>query len=85
MNLREATKKELQELANIEHEATGVEVEIMRDFLANSFVSVTDRYITDGPGYAGKVISVVWSGSPTIYNIYTVNSKNALERLEPEL
>ena len=28
-------------------------------------IAVFDDYITDSPGYAGKVMVVVWSGSPT--------------------
>ncbi|HVB25717.1 MAG TPA: hypothetical protein VNG51_27520 [Ktedonobacteraceae bacterium] len=37
----------------------------------NAAIAVFDKYITDGPGYAGKVMVVVWSGSPTFTETYT--------------
>lgn len=36
-------------------------------------IAVFDGYITDGPGYAGKIMVVVWTGSPTFYEAYTWN------------
>lgn len=35
-----------------------------RGFVEEAAIAVFDDYITDGPGYAGKVMIVVWSGSP---------------------
>ena len=34
-------------------------------------IAVFDNYMTDGPGYAGKLMSVVWSGGPDIHEVYT--------------
>lgn len=36
-----------------------------------AFVSVFDRYVTGGPGYSGKLLSVVWDGSPSTYDVFT--------------
>lgn len=36
------------------------------DTLAQAFVGVCDDYISDGPGYVGKVFAIVWSGGPEI-------------------
>jgi hypothetical protein len=32
--------------------------------IESNAIAVFDDYITDGPGYAGKVMVVVWGGSP---------------------
>jgi hypothetical protein len=37
--------------------------------LSQAAVGVADGYITDGPGYAGRVISIVWSGDPSIHQV----------------
>ncbi len=39
-------------------------------FLANAAIAAFDRYSTDGPGYAGKLMMVVWSGSPSFYTVF---------------
>lgn len=36
-----------------------------------AYVAVYDHYTTDSPGYAGKLMSVVWSGSPTFFDVFT--------------
>lgn len=36
----------------------------------NAYIAVFDDYITDGPGYAGKVMVVVWSGAPEFTETY---------------
>jgi hypothetical protein len=33
-----------------------------REFVAGAWVAVFDNYMPDGPGYAGKVALVLWSG-----------------------
>jgi hypothetical protein len=33
-------------------------------------VAVFDDYITDGPGYAGKLMMVVWTGGPDLYEVF---------------
>jgi len=84
MKVREPTKKELSEIISIEHKKSGVEIETVKDWVYTAFIAVVDDYITDCPGYSGKVISVVWGGSPSIYNVYT-ESKSGLVCQEPEL
>jgi hypothetical protein len=46
------------------------EVRQLRDEVENAAISVFDNYITDGPGYAGKVMTVVWPGSPTFFQCF---------------
>lgn len=30
-----------------------------------------DDYCTGGPGYAGKLLSVVWDGGPSFFDVFT--------------
>lgn len=32
--------------------------------LDNAAIGVADHYITDGPGYHGKVVSIIWPAGP---------------------
>ena len=40
-------------------------------FVEDAAIAVFDHYATDGPGYAGKIMSVVWAGSPSMASVYT--------------
>lgn len=35
-----------------------------------AYAAVFDRYVTDCPGYAGKVMCVVWSGMPSAFDVF---------------
>lgn len=37
----------------------------------SAFVAVYDHYTTGGPGHAGKLMSVVWDGSPSFFDVFT--------------
>lgn len=75
MNPRQPTEKEKQELvtywaARMSPDATKDEVQQQEEFVESAAIAVFDRYITDGQGYAGKLMTVVWSGSPSFYSVY---------------
>ncbi|MEK6262939.1 MAG: hypothetical protein AABP62_30435 [Planctomycetota bacterium] len=36
-----------------------------------AYVAVYDNYVTCCPGYCGKLISVVWDGSPDCFDVFT--------------
>jgi hypothetical protein len=36
-----------------------------------AYVAVFESYVTGGPGYAGKVMSVVWDGAPSTFDVFT--------------
>lgn len=40
------------------------------EMAARAKVAVFDNYITDSPGYAGKLLMVVWPGSPSMFDVY---------------
>lgn len=37
-------------------------------------ISVFDHYITDSPGYHGKVISIIWPGGPELHTTIIYNN-----------
>lgn len=51
--------------------------------IAGCAIAVFDGYITDGPGYCGKIMTVVWSGAPSIFNVFTFNTDTG--KLEDEI
>ena len=36
----------------------------------NAYIAVFDDYQTGCPGYCGKLMSVVWDGSPSTYDVF---------------
>ena len=44
--------------------------EEQRGFTEHAAIAVFDDYITGSPGYVGKLMVVVWDGSPTFYDAY---------------
>jgi hypothetical protein len=37
----------------------------------DAFIAVYDEYRTSGPGYCGALMSVVWNGGPSFYDVFT--------------
>ncbi len=76
MNPRKPTQEEKQELLESviaeKYLKTPTEEERQDDagMIENAAISVFDHYITDGPGYAGKIMVVVWSGDPSFTETY---------------
>lgn len=48
-------------------------------WVENGGGSVFDNYITDGPGYSGKVLVVVWPGSPAMTSTYIWEQENIVK------
>ena len=75
MRPRKASEAELSQLAEYlilkqGLAADGEDAVSVRSRLESAAIAVFDHYITDGPGYAGKLMVVVWSGSPELYEAY---------------
>ena len=49
------------------------------DYFKTASIAVFDDYITDGPGYAGKVYVIVWTGDPCFHDIVIVNKNGKYE------
>jgi hypothetical protein len=47
----------------------------IQGLMEGAAIAVFDNYITDSPGYTGKVIMVVWPGSPNMYEVFTFKGK----------
>jgi len=47
-------------------------------------VAVFDKYITDCPGYSGKVMLVVWPGSPNMHEAFTFDNQDKLIRINQD-
>ena len=57
------------------HNETDEETENINGLLENAAIAVFDDYITDCPGYVGKVIMVVWPGAPEMYEVFIVENE----------
>ena len=89
MNPRQPNDQEKSELAfYVAEQMGGFEandhMEQAKGFVENSAVAVFDNYITDCPGYAGKLMSVVWSGSPDFYEVFTWDKDNELAHVNQD-
>lgn len=71
---REATERELLDLAEF-MESTGEQE--AQEILERSAVAVFEDYITDGPGYGGKTLVVLWPAG--FCEIYGWNKDGVLE------
>lgn len=60
--------------------ATQMDGDNARFLLENTYVAVFDDYATDCPGYAGKLMSVVWGGSPTMYDVFTWHGEELVQQ-----
>ena len=68
---RTPTEDEKRELAKFMIEESGIDLENISGFIENSAIAVFDDYITVCPGYAGKVMMVVWEAGPAVFDVYT--------------
>lgn len=64
--------------------ADDVDVEQICRLIEGAAISVIDDYMTDSPGYCGKVMIVVWPGGPELTAVYNYNKWGKLQRLELE-
>ncbi len=79
---REAIIKELNELEHLLRLAyTPEDVTFL---VQRAAIAVFDDYATGGPGYFGKIMTVVWDGSPGEYIVYTWNSAGKLSQVPQE-
>lgn len=88
---RKPNEVELRQLAQFIAQQSGFsddpiknEAEAAR-IVSSAFIAVFDDYCTGGPGWFGKLMVMVWDGSPSQYEVYVwehgklVRQKQALE------
>ena len=75
MNSRVPTKEEKIELVEyiLRHDYKNDENERLNiaGFVESAAIAVFDHYITSSPGYSGKLMVVVYDGSPEMTEAYT--------------
>ena len=49
-----------------------------RAYVEGEHIAVFGRYISDGPGFAGKVFSIVWPGGPELFDVVTEGADGSL-------
>ena len=86
MNSRIPTEAEKNELvaylmatdyANDEDERENV-----AGYVENAAIAIFDKYVTSSPGYAGKVMVVVYDGSPKLTETYIWQKDNWIDEKE---
>ncbi len=77
---RAPTGHELNELT--EWELTmGLDKETAEGLVQSAYVAVFDEYQSDGPVYAGKIMTVVWSGMPSVFNVFVWHEGKMVEEV----
>ena len=72
---RRATLDELKALAEYYYGPCWREEGISVSDLRNPCAVVFPNYISDGPGYYGKILVVIWGGGPSFHEVFTWNEK----------
>lgn len=68
--MRGPTKRELRDiLLYLAAQYKSAKLHETVDLIGNAAIGVADHYITDGPGYSGKVISIVWPAGPETHEV----------------
>jgi len=68
--MRPPNESEKEELICYLKTGSGYDDETARGLVSSASIGIVDDYITDCPGYAGKLMMVVWSGSPDCYQVF---------------
>ena len=67
---RNPNSDELKQLANWLQSLGAYDEEGATMTAENAYAAVYDTYCTGCPGYVGKLMSVVWDGSPSTYDVF---------------
>lgn len=69
---RAPSENEIAELSTwlMELENGGYDGEAAVMTARNAYIAVFDHYQTGGPGYCGKLMSVIWDGAPSVFNTF---------------
>ena len=51
-------------------EATQEELNNVNHLIERAFITLFDDYLADSPGYAGKLLMVVWPAGPAMYEVF---------------
>lgn len=82
---RVPTQQEKAELEEYEKERTGEEGGAIHHFVETAYIAVFDNFISDSPGYVGKVMLIVWPAGPSFFECFIWNREGKIERLASEI
>ena len=87
MNPRVPTAEEKQQLCDYQVEtlylhSVDADRKVEESVIDAAAIAVFDDYIADTPGYTGKMMMVVWPGSPVFYDVYTWDAETGKIRKE---
>ena len=80
---RKPNEEELNELTKYVMKRCFLDLEDAKQMLEASCISVFDDYMQDCPGYAGKIMSAMWSGGPEFYEVF-IWYKGKMEKVEQD-
>jgi len=80
---RRPNADELKQLANWLQSLGAYDEENAAMTADNAYIAVYDHYCTGCPGYVGKLMSVIWDGSPSTYDVF-IWSDNEMQHVDPE-
>ena len=80
---RKPTIEEKQKLIDWLIEDQGVEFDNAENWIENAYISVFPNYQTGSPGYVGKIIFLVFDGSPNFFSVF-IEVENKLVKIEEE-
>lgn len=76
------TNEERQQLIPYIKQNFELDHEEATDLVDHTAITVFDRYMTNTPGFAGKLMMVVWPGSPAYYDVYTWDETDRIQHQE---
>jgi hypothetical protein len=88
---RNPTRKEVSELIEYEARLYNKDGKLLADdfeevsgFIQNSGIAVFENYVSDSPGYTGKVMLVVWPAAPQNHSAYVWTNGKIKRTEQPE-
>jgi len=73
---RSPNDEELKQLAGWLQSLGAYDEEFATITASTAYVAVFDHYQTGCPGYCGKLLAVVWDGSPSTYDVFVWSNGN---------
>lgn len=74
---RAPTAAELARILDMACNPMDCDADAYREALDAARVAVFDNYMSDSPGYTGRVAVVVWSGGPELFDVFTLDGEHA--------
>ncbi len=76
---RPPTRQEKLDLKRYSVKRVGGDTEQANGLVNDAYIVVFDHFISDGPGYVGKVMLVIWPAGPSLFECFTWNKEGELE------